>query len=138
MTVGVIDELRERGIRPSELWCDTSYGSGRNGWEAELRGAELVSPVGGRTPGEADEGDGTVRLTAADFDIDVMARRAAVCPAGHEAVSECKNEDAPERVEMHFAREDELGVETAPWSWPSSSAWRREGPARCLPQGPGV
>ena len=105
VTVGVIDELRERGIGPSELWCDTSYGSGHNGWEAELRGTELVSPVGGRAPGEADRGDGTLRLTAADFDIDVTARRAAVCPAGHEAVSEYEDEDAPERVEMHFARE---------------------------------
>ena len=111
VTVGVIDELRERGIGPSELWCDTSYGSGHNGWEAELRGTELVSPVGGRVPGnadeadEADEADGPVRLTAADFDIDVTARRVAVCPAGHEAVSEYEDEDAPERVEMHFARD---------------------------------
>ena len=48
VTVGVIDTLRERGIGPSELWCDTSYGSGHNGWEAERRGTELVSPVGGR------------------------------------------------------------------------------------------
>ena len=65
----------------------------------------MVSPVGGRAPAEADRGDGPVRLTAADFDIDVTARRAAVCPAGHEAVSEYEDEDAPERVEMHFARE---------------------------------
>ena len=105
VTVGVIDTLRERGIGPSELWCDTTYGSGHNGWEAERRGTELVSPVGGRAPGEADEDDGLVRLTAADFDIDVTARRAAVCPAGHEAVSEYEDKEAPERVEMHFARE---------------------------------
>ena len=65
----------------------------------------MVSPVGGRAPGEANEDDGLVRLTAADFDIDVTARRSAVCPAGHEAVSEYEDEDAPERVEMHFARE---------------------------------
>ena len=30
----------------------------------------------------------------------------------------------------------ELG-ETAPWSWPLTGTWRREGPARRLPQGPG-
>ena len=105
MNPGVIDRLRERGIGPSELWCDTSYGSGHNGWEAERRGTELVSPVGGRAPAEADRGDRPVKLTAADFDIDVTARRAAVCPAGHEAVSEYEDEEAPERVEMHFARE---------------------------------
>ena len=46
VTTRVIDELSERGIGPSELWADTSYGSGRNGWEAERRGTELVSPVG--------------------------------------------------------------------------------------------
>ena len=69
-------------IGPSELWYDTSYGSGHNGWEAERRGTELVSPVGGRAPAEADRGDRPVKLTAADFDIDVTARRAAVCPAG--------------------------------------------------------
>ena len=28
-----------------------------------------------------------------------------MCPAGHEAVSEYEDEDAPERVEIHFARE---------------------------------
>ena len=72
---------------------------------AALEELELVSPVGGRAPAEADRGDGPVRLTAADFDVDVTARRAAVCPAGHEAVSEYEDEDAPERVEMHFARE---------------------------------
>ena len=28
-----------------------------------------------------------------------------MCRAGHEAVSEYEDEEAPERVEMHFARE---------------------------------
>ena len=105
VTTRVIDELSERGIGPSELWADTSYGSGRNGWEAERRGTELVSPVGGRSHKEPDGGgDEPVRLTAADFDIDVMATRSAVCPAGHGAVAEYEDEDAPERVEIHFAR----------------------------------
>ena len=106
VTTRVIDELRERGIGPSELWCDTSYGSGRNGWEAERRGTELVSPVGGRSHKEPDGGgDEPVRLTASDFYIDAMATRSAVCPAGHGAVAEYEDEEAPERVEMHFARE---------------------------------
>ena len=205
VTTRVIDELSERGIGPSELWADTSYGSGRNGWEAERRGTELVSPVGGRSHKEPDGGgDEPVRLTAADFDIDVMATRSAVCPAGHGAVAEYEDEDAPERVEIHFARAvcepcalrarcpvrwrsrpelggewsrggayvlsadlarmniarracgrvrrtvaqavraacgdrgDELGNETAPWSGPLTGTWRREGPARRLPQGPGM
>ena len=191
VTTRVIGELSERGIGPSELWADTSYGSGRNGWEAALRGTELVSPVGGRSHKEpGGGGDEPVRLTASGFYIDVTARRAAVCPAGHGAVAEYEDEDAPERVEIHFARAvcepcalrarcpvrwrsrpelggawsrggayvlsadlarmniarrraaesdgqwrkryglragirgDELGVETAPWSWPSSGTWR--------------
>ena len=104
VTVGVIDTLRERGIGPSELWCDTSYGSG-DGWEAERRGTELVSPVGGRAPAEADRGDGPVRLTAADFDIDVTARRAAVCPAGHEACPSTRMKTLPSEWRCTFARE---------------------------------
>ena len=105
VTVGVIDTLRDRGVGPVELWADTSYGSGHNGWEAGRRGTELVSPVGGRPPTEADRCDEPAGVMAADFDIDVMARRAAVCPAGHEAMAEYEDEDAPERVEIHFARE---------------------------------
>ena len=96
---------RTAGESSGQVLTDDAYGSGHNGWEAERRGTELVSPVGGRAPAEADRGDRPVKLTAADFDIDVTARRAAVCPAGHEAVSEYEDEDAPERVEMHFARE---------------------------------
>lgn len=105
VTVGVIDELTERGVGPVELWADTSYGSGRNGWEAGRRGTELVSPVGGRPPRESDRGDEPAGVMAADFDIDVTARRAAVCPAGHEAMAEYEDEDAPEQVEIHFARD---------------------------------
>ena len=105
VTTRVIGELSERGIGPSELWADTSYGSGRNGWEAERRGTELVSPVGGRSHKEPGRGgDEPVRLTASGFYIDVTARRAAVCPAGHGAVAEYEDQDAPERVEIHFAR----------------------------------
>ena len=76
VTTRMIDELSERGIGPSELWADTSYGSGRNGWEAERRGTELVSPVGGRSHKEPHGGgDEPVRLTASDFYIDAMATR---------------------------------------------------------------
>ena len=105
VTVGVIDTLRERGIVLRSCGATRRMVPDTTDGRPERRGTELVSPVGGRAPGEADEDDGLVRLTAADFDIDVTARRAAVCPAGHEAVSEYEDEDAPERVEMHFARE---------------------------------
>ena len=133
VTTRVIDELSERGIGPSELWADTSYGSGRNGWEAERRGTELVSPVGGRSHKEPDGGgDEPVRLTASDFYIDAMATRSAVCPAGHGAVAEY--EDAPERVEIHFARAvcEPYALRTrCPVGWRSrpelGGAWSRGG-----------
>jgi len=106
VTVPVIDSLGERDIRPKELWSDTPYGSGWNAVEAERRGTELVSPVGGALPKEAEVSEEEpVRLTAADFQIDVTANRPTVCPAGHQAVAEYEDEDAPERVEIHFARE---------------------------------
>ena len=114
VTVGVIDRLRERGIGPSELWCDTSYGSGHNGWEAERRGTELVSPVGGRAPAEADRGDRPVKLTAADFDIDVTARGLRcvlrdmrLCPS--------------------------TGMKRLPSEWRCTSPGRCVSPARCVP-----
>ena len=105
VTVPLIDALAQREIRPGQLIADTSYGSGRNAFEAERRGTELVSPVGGPTPKAAETGQEGDRLTAADFVIDVTGSRATVCPAGHEAVAEYEDEEAPERVEVHFARE---------------------------------
>lgn len=100
--VPLIDELKERKIGPVELFSDTTYGSGRNGFEAERRGTELVSPVGGPAPKETEA---RARLTAADFAIDVTSARATICPAGHRAIDEYEDWDAPEKVEVHFARE---------------------------------
>ena len=114
VTRRVIDELSERGIGPSELWADTSYGSGRNGLEAERRGTELVSPVGGRAPAEADRGDRPVKLTAADFDIDVTARRAAVCPR-----------------DMGRWRSTRIRMRLSGWRY--TSPGRCVSPARCVP-----
>jgi len=103
VTVPVIERLAERRAQPKELWSDTSYGSGRNAFEAERLGTELVSPVGGPTPEAVAQT--MERLTAADFAIDVTGTRATVCPAGHEAMAEYEEEGAPERVEVHFARQ---------------------------------
>ena len=81
-----------------------------------------MSPVGGAAPKEdaetpvpslhsragLEQSEGSeepVRLTAADFQFDVTANGATVSPAGHQAVAEYEDEDAPERVEIHFARE---------------------------------
>ena len=106
VSVPVVDGLAERKVRPDELFVDTAYGSGRNAFEASRRGTELVSPVAGSAPGNSHEGerDGPPPLTAADFQIDVTGEQATVCPAGHPSIEEYELEDAPERVEVHFAR----------------------------------
>jgi hypothetical protein len=41
----------------------------------------------------------------ADFAIDATAARATICPAGHSSIDEYEDCDAPEKVEIHFARE---------------------------------
>ena len=106
VSVPVVDGLAERKVRPDELFVDTAYGSGRDAFEASRRGTELVSPVAGSAPGNSHEGerDGPPPLTAADFQIDVTGEQATVCPAGHPSIEEYELEDAPERVEVHFAR----------------------------------
>lgn len=106
MTVSVIDVLAEREIQPGELFADTTFGSGRNAIEAERRGTEVVSPVAGPGAGrteEASQGADT-RLTAADFQIDASAGEPSVCPAGQKAIDEYEECEAPERVELRFAR----------------------------------
>jgi hypothetical protein len=105
--VPLIEALNERNIRPDELFADTTYGSGRNAIEAELRGTELVSPVAGPGTERIEEAGNQITedFTAADFQIDVAANKPAVCPAGHKAVEEYEERGAPERVELRFARE---------------------------------
>lgn len=105
--VPLVEELAERGIQPEAVYSDTTYGSGRNGFELACRGIELVSPVAGSAPkGGAgpDLEDGTPRLTAADFHIDATEAAVTRCPAGHQAIEEWTYQDAPERVEIHVAR----------------------------------
>ena len=53
-------------------------------------------------------------LTAADFAIDATGARATICPAGHSSIDEYEDCDAPEKVEIHFARES---CECCPLRW---------------------
>jgi hypothetical protein len=103
-----IDALNERNIQPDELFADTTYGSGKNVYEAEVWGTELVSPVAGKKPGDADGDEGVTsqtNFTAADFEIDVLGDEPAVCPAGNGAIETYEEIEAPERVELRFAEE---------------------------------
>jgi hypothetical protein len=104
VTVPVIETLSQRQIQPEELFADTTYGSGSNAVEAARRGTELVSPVAGPVPKQVEEKEDQ-RLSAADFEIDVSAVRPTLCPAGCTSIYEHEDEEAPERVEIHFARE---------------------------------
>ena len=113
VTVPLIDALSERGIPPEELIADTTFGSGRNAFEARRRGTELVSPVAGPAPKGVVEQTGEW-LTAADFAIDSTGARATICPAGHSSIDEYEDCDAPEKVEIHFARES---CECCPLRW---------------------
>lgn len=104
--VPLLAALDQRGIAPAELIADTSYGSGRNAFEAARRGTELVSPVAGPAPAAApavEPADRPLPFTAADFQIDAWGDTPAVCPAGHPSVAEWESTAAPERVELHFA-----------------------------------
>jgi len=104
--VPLIDALAERKIQPGELFADTTYGSGRNAIEAERRGTELVSPVAGPRPGKTEEVEKGAhsRLTAADFEIDAIAGKPAVCPGGRQAIEKYEEWEIPERVQLRFAR----------------------------------
>jgi hypothetical protein len=106
VTVPVVAALQERRNRPDELWADTAYGSGQNAFEAARRGTEVVSPIAGPAPRPRDTTglEGVPPFTAADFQIDVTAERATVCPAGHESLEEYDWEKTPQRVEIYFAR----------------------------------
>jgi hypothetical protein len=103
-----IDALNERNIQPDELFADTTYGSGKNVFEAAIWGTELVSPVAGNKLCGADgdeSADSQKNFTSADFKIDVLGDEQAVCPAGKEAIEAYEEIGAPERVELRFDKE---------------------------------
>jgi hypothetical protein len=107
MPVPLLEALEQRGIAPEELIADTSYGSGRNAFEAARRGTELVSPVAGAAPAAApppEPGEAPARFTAADFQIDAWGDTPAGCPAGHRSSEEWELTAAPESVEIHFPK----------------------------------
>ncbi len=103
-TIPAIEVLKERGIQPAEMVADTTYGSGANAVEAERLGTELVSPVGGSAPKEAEASEGARPLTAADFKIDVRSDRPATCPAGQTSTGEEADPEDANRVWITFAK----------------------------------
>jgi hypothetical protein len=83
-----MDDLAARDIRPDVLTADTTYGSLANALDCEDRGTELVSPVGGHAAATAKEGE----IRATDFFVDPTGAQNAICPAGHTATREERNQ----------------------------------------------
>lgn len=67
-----LENVKERGLEPKEVFADTAYSSGKNLVEAALEGVELMSP----TPGKVDPDD----LTLANFEIDAGTLEVFACP----------------------------------------------------------
>ncbi|MBI5634903.1 MAG: transposase [Nitrospirae bacterium] len=73
--IPAIESTRERGLGPSEVLVDTTYGSDENCQKAKTDlQVTIVSPVGGK--------DSSKGLTLADFTMSESGE-AAVCPQGH-------------------------------------------------------
>jgi hypothetical protein len=91
-----VEDAKERGVAPKEVFADTNYCSGSNLVNAAKEGVELVSP----TPGKVDPDD----LTLANFDIDFRTLEVSSCP---EEEKPCKQ--IPSRnggvMNVHFDKE---------------------------------
>jgi IS5 family transposase len=77
----MLEQLAQQGRRPEALYADTGYGRDENVQEAQRRGVDLQSPVGGQAP--SDPG----ALTLDDFVIDEATETVERCPNGCVPVS---------------------------------------------------
>ena len=90
----VLDDLKKNDRLPDTLLADTSYGGDENVQMAAAQGVDLVSPVGGPTPGTAadeppsDKGmspptpPAMEPLTIDDFALDERTGEVTACPSG--------------------------------------------------------
>jgi len=72
----MLDQLAEHGRAPDSMYADTGYGRDENVVEAERRGVDLQSPVGGGSPQNPEN------LTVDDFVIDEATETVRRCPNG--------------------------------------------------------
>jgi len=75
----VLEDLKESGLLPKEMFADTLYCSDENVQLAAEYDVELVGPV---PSGPAGDGD-VDRLNIDDFNIDEQTQEVICCPAGH-------------------------------------------------------
>ena len=81
----MLDQLAEHDRTPDSMSADTLYGRDENVVEAEQRGVDLQSPVGGVSPQNGDD------LTADDFVVDEQTETVERCPNGCEP--QCSTHD---------------------------------------------
>jgi hypothetical protein len=77
----MLDQLSQQDRLPETLCADAGYGRDENVLEAEARGVDLQSPVGGTAPQNPQD------LTVDDFVIDEQTEEVQRCPAGHPPLS---------------------------------------------------
>lgn len=82
----VLADLQRRDKLPEEMLADTSYGSDENVQAAAELNVEVVSPVSGPKPtdanAEASGGEVVERLSIDDFAIDERTGKVEACPTG--------------------------------------------------------
>ena len=77
----MLDQLEQHDRQPDVMYADSGYGRDENVVEAERRGVDLQSPVGGAPPRKQD--DSTVDdLTVDDFVIEEATETVQRCPNG--------------------------------------------------------
>jgi hypothetical protein len=74
--VPMLEQLEQHGRQPEALYGDTGYGRDQNVVEAERRGVDLQSPVGGVAPQNQED------LTVDQFVIDESTETVERCPNG--------------------------------------------------------
>lgn len=100
--VPVLNELEEAERLPEMMVADTLYGSDENVLESEARGVELIAPVPGKKPEEAEDGK-QAGFEAADFEMHPETHTIERCPAGHAPEFSRYNQDTQEGVAIFDA-----------------------------------
>jgi len=78
-TVPMVQQLRERGQKPSDLYTDAAFVSGENIEACAREGVSLKGPLPGGPPSPG-------KITLASFSFDAQRQRVLRSPAGHSAV----------------------------------------------------
>jgi hypothetical protein len=127
VTGPVVEALEQRRMRPDELLADTAYGSGRNAFEAERRGTEVVRPMAGPAPRPRDTTEQEVappgtspwrsttggRSPKWSSSIDCIGSSSMMNPNGEDVVvARIIHTDNPRQLSWHWLRVGAAGMLT--------------------------